>query len=67
MKTKGLFPKPSFLTGVARLVDWFGSLNMYNYSNSPQEADYRASQSDWMAVGEDIRTAMAPYGRERNP
>lgn len=53
--------RPSFLEGVARLFDFSGWLNQYNYSDSEEEADYRALESDWQNVGEDIRQAIRKY------
>ena len=67
MNEKGfsLFAKPSFWEGMARIVDIVGSLNEYNYSNSTEEADYRAISSDWEWVGWDIRSAMKKFADER--
>ncbi len=60
MNDKGfsLYAKPSFLEGVARLVDIAGTLDEYNYSDSDDEADSRALQSDWEAVGNDLHSAL---------
>lgn len=52
-----LYSQPSFLEGMARLVDFAGSLNNYNISRTPEEADGRAILSDWEAVGFDLLTA----------
>jgi hypothetical protein len=59
-----LFARPSFLEGVARLVDFTGLLNTYNTSDSPQEADYRAMLADWEAVGIDVRESLRQFERE---
>lgn len=59
-----LFARPSFLTGVARLVDVFGSLNNYNTSPSDSDADYNALYSDWAAVGDEIERATERYKHE---
>lgn len=59
-----LYVNPSFWEGVARLVDITGSLNEYNYSGSPNEADCRAIASDWEAVGSDMRVAMGVFCNE---
>ena len=63
MKTRGylLYARPSFWEGVARLVDITGSLNQYNYSASDEEADCRAIESDWEAVGADILSAAKAF------
>ena len=54
-----LFANPSFLEGTARLIDVCGALNMYNESETNEEADFRALRSDWLAVGQDLMTAMS--------
>jgi hypothetical protein len=56
-----LFARPSFLTGIARIADPFGTLNTYNTSPSGLLADYRALYSDWATVGDDLRTAIELY------
>lgn len=59
-----LFARPSFLTGVARMLDPVGALNQFNTSPSDEAADRRALRSDWDAVGDDIRMAMEEIDRE---
>ena len=56
-----LFAQPSILTGVARLIDMGGFLNVYNVSESDNEADYYALFSDWLAVGDALETAIEQY------
>lgn len=56
-----LYARPSFFEGMARLFDFGGSLNQYNYSKSPNEADLRAMEADWQMVGEDLRNALKEY------
>jgi hypothetical protein len=59
-----LFSRPNFWSGVARVLDLGSTLNEYNYSISPEKADFRAIQSDWKTVGNDILKAMELYGEE---
>lgn len=56
-----LVVQPSFTRGMARLVDVFGTLNQYNFSSTPEEADNDAMLSDWLAVKADIMRAMKKY------
>lgn len=49
-----LFDRPSFLDGMARVLDLSGSLNIYNNSHSAAEADMKAIRSDWEVVGKDL-------------
>lgn len=60
-----LFARPSFLEGMGRLVDFGNSLNLYNVSDSPEDADWEALLSDWEIVGDDIRRALAELEEKR--
>ena len=53
-----LFQRPSFLEGVARIVDSESALNSYNRSRSGEQADSEAVAADWIMVGNDINKAM---------
>lgn len=57
--TAVLFKRPSMLEGFARLFDFAGALDNYNTSPTPREADKKAIESDWAAVGEDMWAALA--------
>jgi hypothetical protein len=57
-----LFARPSFLEGVARLLDLGNTLAEYNESQTPEQADFLALRSDWRAVGAEI-TVAADRGR----
>ena len=67
--TEFLFARPSFLEGMARVLDLGGTLNEYNRSGSAEEADLRALGSDWNRVGDAIRGAMKEmsHGEEVPP
>ena len=56
-----LFARPSALGGVASILDFGGTLNEYNTANSPQQADTLALWSDWLAVGDDMWSAIRTY------
>jgi hypothetical protein len=62
--TRILFPRPSFLEGLGRIFDFAGALNVYNQSRTPAEADYKAMNSDWAAVGADMWAAVEQAGVE---
>lgn len=61
-------PRPSFLTGAAPVLDLGGTLIEFRRRGrlaQPQAAaDYLALKSDWEAVGNDLRAAMAVVARE---
>jgi len=56
-----LFARPTFWSGMARILDLGGTLNEYNYSSTPDKADFCAIHFDWKVVGSDISKAMAIY------
>ncbi|NES96941.1 MAG: hypothetical protein F6K32_17225 [Desertifilum sp. SIO1I2] len=56
-----LYARPSLFEGVARLIDFGNTLQVYNSSLSPEQADFLALASDWYVVGEDIKEAMNQY------
>lgn len=56
-----LTARPSFVEGLARIVDIGGTLNEYNTSLSNTQADYLAIAADWQAVGYAIRKVGLEY------
>jgi hypothetical protein len=59
-----LFAKPSFIGGIARVLDLGSTLNVYSELPSAQEADERAISSDWEAVGSEIIIAARADEKE---
>ena len=59
-----LFAKPSFVSGMASVLDMAGTLTVYNEHETPEEADCAALFSDWLAVGEDIKNSIKKYEQE---
>jgi len=62
--TNDLYANPSFLEGVARILDFGNALSTYNESKNGKEADSKALNSDWSVIGQDIRDATARFGKE---
>ena len=56
-----LFANPSFITGMAKILDIGATFDVYNENITPKEADYRAILSDWYAVGDELRYALEEY------
>lgn len=56
--TDFLFAQPNFFRGFGKVLDLGSTRNVYNTSQSGQEADFKALQSDWMMIGNDIRKAI---------
>lgn len=56
--TSYLYATPSFVEGFSRLIDFGGTLEEYNSAFSSEQADQIAIASDWLVVGDDIRSAM---------
>jgi hypothetical protein len=61
-----LFADPSFLQGVASVLDIGGTLLVYNESESGTEADARAIATDWAIVGKDIEKAIEEFEQPGN-
>jgi hypothetical protein len=59
-----LFAEPSYLSGMARLLDFAGALNEYNSALSEEEADARALAMDWQMVAQDHWRAIEQFERE---
>lgn len=57
-RTDFLFPNPNFLVGMGSTINIFGNYFLFNYSNSPKEADTKALKSDWRIVGQDLSNAI---------
>lgn len=57
-RTDFLFAIPSFISGMASVLDLGATLVQYNESFTPAEADFKAMQADWGVVGMDIIAAM---------
>ena len=53
-----LFARASFLEGVARILDFSGTLSRYNRSRTGEEAGYGALLSHWLVLGNDIRELL---------
>lgn len=56
-----LFARPSFIEGMARVMDLGGTMQIYNESKTEEEADSKALKKDWQAVGNDILSAINTY------
>ena len=61
-----LFAKPSFVEGIARIIDIGGTLQVDNQSATPEEADAQALSNDWKAVGNDIKSAMDIHNKNQS-
>ena len=53
-----LFARPSFLRGMGDVLNIGAVGKIYNCSDSIEEADMKALQSDWKIVGNDMREAL---------
>ncbi len=52
-----LFAEPTFLRGLAKVLDLGNTLDYYNSSESPEQADVDALRADWNIIGQDLRDA----------
>jgi hypothetical protein len=62
--TTFLFARPSFLEGLARSIDLGATLDEYNQSVTPEQADLIAIRNDWEMVGEDIFVSLQNEGEK---
>jgi len=62
--TDYLFARPTFLSGVGSLADIAGTPHAYNRWPTAAEADAWALYSDWLAVGNDLWTALDDVAAE---
>lgn len=60
-RTDFLFPKASFWLGVGSIFSLFGSFYTFNCSETGQEADRTAIESDFGTIGGDISKIMTQY------
>jgi hypothetical protein len=56
--TDFLIAQPNLVSGVASVLDLWGTLDEYNMSKTGMEADSKALLNDWCNVGDDIASAM---------
>ena len=56
-----LFARPTFISGIGAIIDLGGTMEMFNESSSPEEADYLALKNDWCVIGKDISNAMSQF------
>lgn len=61
MEYNTLFATPSFLNGIARVLDLGSTLNQYDFFESGQEMDSESLRLDWETVGQDLCEAMDEY------
>jgi len=64
-ETDFLFARSSFTEGFARIVDLGSTLNIYNNSETVNEADLKALKNDFRMIGQDIASAVKNYGKEK--
>ena len=62
------FPNPSFLSGLARTMDFMGTLNEYRPRKTArgQGRDAEKLGSDWAKVGRNLRNAIEAHVTERD-
>ena len=61
-----LFATPSFVGGMASVLDLGATLVVYNESRTLMEADSKAMASDWQVIGNDIKNATERWLEEHN-
>lgn len=62
LKSSTLFSMPSFMKGVARSIDLYGTIDEYNIADDGRETDTKALKRDWEMIGKDLYAAIKIYG-----
>jgi len=60
-----LFARPSFVGGMASVLDLGATMVVYNEAPTP-DADVRAMRSDWEVCGNDLRAAFNHWEKQQN-
>ena len=63
---RAIFPKPSFLSGLARTLDFMGILNEYRPRRTERSQDAEKLGRDWAKVGQNLRSAIEVHVTERD-
>ncbi|MBW7944802.1 hypothetical protein H3C70_05395 [Patescibacteria group bacterium] len=58
MKSTNIFRPPSFLKGMARVVDLFGQIDEYKYTQDP---DLELLGRDWEIIGKDLESEFKKH------
>lgn len=53
--------RPSFIDGMASIMDFSEIQERYNIDATEKEADLKSLQADWLAIGKDMRKAIEIY------
>jgi hypothetical protein len=56
-RTNILFVMPSFVMGMGSVLNISGNYYSFNYSESGEQADAQALESDWGMIGQDIQNS----------
>jgi len=56
-----LFARPSFVGGIARILDLGGTMKIYNNSPTGEIADMIALGSDWRAVANELIDSITQH------
>lgn len=62
-RTKFLFVTPSFTMGMGSVLNIAGNYFPFNNSDSDIEIDIKGIESDWLAIGQDLKTAIKETNR----
>lgn len=58
-RTNTLFVMPSFVIGMGSILNISGNYYSFKYSESSEQADTQALESDWGMVGQDIQNSCS--------
>ena len=61
-----LFANPSCVVGLSMIFDLGATFTQYNQNKTENEADFKAIQSDWYSVGDDLNYALMLFKQNEN-
>ena len=64
--TTFLFATPSFLSGIARMLDIYGQFDSYNTGETTEMTDAKAIYSDFRIVGQDLSQAIESLSDDKD-
>ena len=64
-KTLSLFPRRGFIIGMGNSINLGGEFYKYNSSENGTIADCKATYSDWLTIGNDIRDSASQIRKKK--
>lgn len=63
-RTDHLFPRTNTIIGAGSIFNIAGNYFSFNYSDSSDEADSKAIESDWGTIGQDLKKIFSTTSKD---